>query len=85
MENLHSAVTCALKTDDARGISSSNGWGVEGFNGIIRGFFSFGAKCLLMVIQILNVWAWLDYLRWKFKIFPHVLWSLDIVSWIYKI
>lgn len=85
MENLRSVVVYTLKTAAARGTSRSNGLGVEGVNGIVRGFFSLGATCLLMVIQILNVWEWLDYLRWKFKIFSHVLWNLESVSWSYVI
>lgn len=46
---------------------------------------SFEDKCLLMVNQILNVLAWIDYLRWKFKLFPTLLWSVQSLFGIYNI
>lgn len=77
VDNLHSATAYTFQTDDSRGTSSSTRLAVEGLNDLTRELYSFGAKCLLVVIQIPKVLAWLDYLKWKFKLFSTGWWSVE--------
>ncbi|KAI3851213.1 hypothetical protein MKW92_018093, partial [Papaver armeniacum] len=71
-------------------ISQGNGQLISGLGVVVlKSFpgkvFGFEAKHLLMVIQIPHMFAWLDYLRWKFKFFSTVLWSMESVSGVYDV
>lgn len=81
VDNLHSAMAYTFQTDDSRGTSSSTRLKVEGLNDLTRELYSFEAKCLLILIQILKVLAWLNHLKWKFELFPSDLCSRRKVSW----
>lgn len=61
-----------------------SGLGVEVFK-VFKEEFRFEDKYLLKMIQIFHVFVWLDYLRWKFKLFPTVLRNVESVDWIYDI